>query len=183
MYEPAVVSRWIHEVLDSRGRARTSPESQPVSPINNRQSVNYNSNSQAGLGRAGSVSSIALANLQAQRAAENRTSSPKPAPPKMPTPPPPRDDKSKFSALASGGPSDWEQLFEGEDEIDDEELYAKKTDKPVQLDSVELPAHVPSPPSTHGFPSPQVHPAPLHGERRDTYAPTPPPAARPQTRE
>lgn len=136
--------------------------------------MSFGTGHQTGLGRAGSVSSIALANLQAQRA-DNRTSSPKPAPPKMPTPPPPRDDKSKFSALGTGGPSDWEH-FGIDDEIDDEHFFAKKDDKPAQLDSVELPAHVPSPPSTHGWPSPATQPAPLNsGGRRDTYAPTPPP--------
>ncbi|CAO2648903.1 Nn.00g098520.m01.CDS01 [Neocucurbitaria sp. VM-36] len=153
-----------------------SPQSQPVSPVNNRQSMSFGAGHQAGVGRAGSVSSIALANLHSQRA-DNRTSSPRPAPPKLPTPPPPRDDKSKFSALGAGGPSDWERFGDG-DEIDDEELFAKKDEKkdePNELGSVELPAHVPSPPSTHGWPSPATHPinSTLDG-RKDTYAPTPP---------
>ena len=120
-----------------------SPQSQPVSPINNRHSMSSASGYQtAGPGRCGSVSSIALANLHAQREG-NRTSSPKPLP-KLPTPPPPRDDKSKFSALGSGGPSDWEHF--GDDEIDDEEIYARKP-VPAQLDSVELPASQPELPA------------------------------------
>jgi hypothetical protein len=155
-----------------------SPQSQPVSPVNHRNSLNFSSTHQAGLGRAGSFSSIALANLHAQREG-SKTSSPKPPPPKLPTPPPPRDDASKFSALASGRPSDWEH-FGGDVEIDDEEMFAKK-DEPAMLDSVELPgcqpelsAH-PSPPSTHGWPSPATQPV-ISSERKDTYQPTPPPA-------
>jgi hypothetical protein len=100
------------------------------------------------------VSSIALANFHAQRA-ENKTVSPKPLPLRIPTSPP-RDEKSKFSVLGVGGPSDWER-FGAEEKVDDEELFGAKTDdksKPVQLDSVELPAHVPSSPSTHGWSSP-----------------------------
>lgn len=139
--------------------------------------MSFASGHQTGLGRTGSVGSIALANLHAQRA-DNRTSSPKPAPPKMPTPPPPRDDKSKFSALGTGGPSDWEH-FGIDDEIDDEHFFSKKDDKKHesnQMESVELPAHVPSPTSTPGWPSPAIQPAPLSlGGRADTYAPTPPP--------
>lgn len=139
------------------------------------------SGNQTGLGRTGSVSSIALANLQAQRV-DNRTNSPKPASVKVPTPPPPRDDKSKFSALGTGGPSDWEH-FGGDDEVDDEYVFAKKDEKknePVQLDSVELPAPVPQIPLTQspqGWPSPATHTAPLNvGSRQDTFVPTPPPA-------
>lgn len=131
-----------------------------------------------GLGRNGSVSSIA-ATLQAEREG-NRTSSPRPAPPKLPTPPPPRDDKSKFSALGMGGPSDWEH-FGGDGEIDDEEIFAKKS-TPAQLDSVELPASQPelssgpSPPPTQGWPSPATQSAAsIPGGRKDTYQPTPPP--------
>ncbi|KAH7077275.1 hypothetical protein FB567DRAFT_572294 [Paraphoma chrysanthemicola] len=156
-----------------------SPQSQPVSPVNNRNSVSFGSSQQIGLGRTGSVSSIALANLHSQREG-NRTSSPRPPPPKLPTPPPPRDDKSRFSALGSGGPSDWEH-FGADAEIDDEEIFAKKP-QPAQLDSVELPASQPelpagpSPPSTHGWPSPATQPAPLMASgRQDTYQPTPPP--------
>lgn len=140
--------------------------------------MSFASGHQTGLGRTGSVSSIALANLHAQRA-DNRTSSPKPVV-KLPTPPPPRDDKSKFSALGTGGPSDWEH-FGIDDEIDDEHFFSKKDEKknePNQIDSVELPAHVPSPTSTPGWPSPATQPAPLNlGGRRDTYAPTPPPVS------
>jgi hypothetical protein len=159
--------------------AQPSPMSQPVSPVNNRQSVSFSAGHQAGLGRAGSVSSIALANLHAQHEA-SRTSSPRPPPPKLPTPPPPRDDKSKFSALASGGPSDWEH-FGGDAEIDDEEIYAKKPG-PAELDGGEIvstesrPPSGPSPPSTHGWPSPAEQPAiTTSGGRKDTYQPTPPP--------
>ncbi|EAT88876.2 hypothetical protein SNOG_03671 [Parastagonospora nodorum SN15] len=82
----------------------------------------------------------------------NQTVSPKPPPPKLPTPPPPRDDKSKFSALGSGGPSDWEH-FGADAEIDDEEIFAKKP-RPAELDSSEVianepePRSGPSPPST-----------------------------------
>lgn len=141
--------------------------------------MSFNPGQPSGIARQGSVSSIALANLHAQREG-NRTSSPKPAPPKLPTPPPPRDDKSKFSALGTGGPSDWEH-FGADAEIDDEEIFAKK-DKPAQLDSVELPASQPelaagpSPPSTHGWPSPATQPAAsVSNGRKDTYQPTPPP--------
>lgn len=155
-----------------------SPQSQPVSPVNNRHSMSFNPGHQAGLGRAGSVSSIALANLHAQREG-NRTSSPRPTPPKLPTPPPPRDDKSKFSALGSGGPSDWEH-FGADAEIDDEDIFAKRPG-PAELESAELPASQPeihsgpSPPSTHGWPSPAIQPTqPISGERKDTYQPTPP---------
>ncbi|KAF2832084.1 hypothetical protein CC86DRAFT_365982 [Ophiobolus disseminans] len=154
-----------------------SPQSQPVSPVNNRQSMSFGFSGQTGVGRTGSVSSIALANLHAQREG-NRTSSPKPPPPKLPTPPPPRDHQSKFSALGSGGPSDWEHF--GDSEVDDEDIYAKKP-MPAEIDSVELPgsqpelAAGPSPPSTHGWPSPASQPTPLTSSRSDTYQPTPPP--------
>jgi hypothetical protein len=158
--------------------AQSSPQSQPVSPLNNRQSMSFSSGYQTGLGRTGSVSSIALANIHAQREG-NRTSSPRPAPPKLPTPPPPRDAPEKFSALGTGGPSEWEH-FGADAEIDDEEIYAKK-DKPAQLDSVELPARQlelstgPSPPSTHGWPSPATQPmTSMSDESKDTYQPTPP---------
>jgi hypothetical protein len=81
--------------------------------------------------------------------------------------------------LSSGGPSDWEHF--GAVDVDDEDIFAKKP-QPAQLDSVELPAHVPeqdagpSPPSTHGWPSPAIHPTASAGpEGADTYQPTPPP--------
>jgi hypothetical protein len=156
-----------------------SPQSQPVSPIGHRQSTSFTPGHQSGFGHTGSVSSIALANLHAQRT-ENKPSSPIAAIKELPTPPPPRDDKAKFSALGSGGPSDWER-FGVEEEIDDEELFdVKKEGKEHEArhsDSVELPAHVPSPPSTHGWPSPATQTAPLSmGGRRSIYAPTPPPA-------
>ena len=150
--------------------AQPSLQSQPVSPVTNRQSMSF---TPGHVGRTDSISSIALANLHAQRDG-NRTISPKPAPPKLPTPPPPRDDKSKFSALGSGGPSDWEH-FGADAEIDDEEIFAKKPG-PAELDSSEVvanepePRSGPSPPSTHGWPSP-----PGSASRQDTYQPTPPP--------
>ncbi|KAH6403716.1 hypothetical protein HBI60_052680 [Parastagonospora nodorum] len=150
--------------------SQPSLQSQPVSPVNNRQSMSF---TPGHVGRTDSVSSIALANLHAQRDG-NRTVSPKPPPPKLPTPPPPRDDKSKFSALGSGGPSDWEH-FGADAEIDDEEIFAKKP-RPAELDSSEVvanepePRSGPSPPSTHGWPSP-----PASASRQDTYQPTPPP--------
>ncbi|KAH7072986.1 hypothetical protein BKA63DRAFT_417008 [Paraphoma chrysanthemicola] len=149
-----------------------SPQSQPVSPVNNRNSVSFGSSQQIPLGRTGSVSSIALANLHSQREG-NRTSSPRPPPPKFPTPPPPRDDKSRFSALGSGGPSDWEH-FGADAEIDDEEIFAKKP-QPAQLDSVELPASQPelpagpSPPSTHGWPTSSW--AMVHGSHQSKARP------------
>lgn len=66
-----------------------------------------------------------------------------------------------------------------DDEIDDEEMFTKnpgdRSQEPAPLDSVELPAHVPSPPSTHGWPSPAVPSVPLNAsDGRSTYAPTPP---------
>jgi hypothetical protein len=141
--------------------------------------MSFSSSHQTGLGRTGSVSSIALANLHAQREG-NRTSSPRPAPPKLPTPPPPRDAPERFSALGTGGPSDWEH-FGADAEIDDEEIFAKK-DKPAQLDSVELPARQPdvptdpSPLSTHDWPSPATQSGnSISGEITDDYQPSPPP--------
>ncbi|KAL1793344.1 hypothetical protein ACET3X_008326 [Alternaria dauci] len=154
-----------------------SPPSQPVSPISNRPSLSSASGYQHVSGRTDSVSSIALANLYAQRA-ENKTSSPKPLASKLPIPPPPRDDKSRFSVLAAGAPSDWEHLG-GSEEIDDEELFGvkkeEKQSETTQPGSVELPAHVPSPSSTHGFPSPAVRPAHVSSSEWDKdYTPTPP---------
>ncbi|KAI4618578.1 hypothetical protein J4E80_005180 [Alternaria sp. BMP 0032] len=154
-----------------------SPQSQPVSPISNRPSVSSASGYHPISGRTDSVSSIALANLYAQRA-DNKTSSPKPSEPRLPASPPPRDDKSKFSVLAAGAPSDWEHLG-GSEEIDDEELFgAKKEDvksDSTQPESIELPAHVPPPPSTHGFPSPAVRPAHVSSSEWDEgFTPTPP---------
>ncbi|KAF1838689.1 hypothetical protein BDW02DRAFT_564796 [Decorospora gaudefroyi] len=157
--------------------SQPSPQSQPVSPISNRPSLSAASGQyQIEPTRTGSVSSLFRASAHAQRTA-NRTSSPRP-PPKLPTPPPPRDDKSKFSVLAAGCPSDWEHFGEGE-EIDDEEPSAAKIEEKkseaTQPCSVELPAHVPSPPSTHGWPSPATHPAATDSsEWSESYAPTPP---------
>ncbi|EOA80802.1 uncharacterized protein SETTUDRAFT_124059 [Exserohilum turcica Et28A] len=149
-----------------------SNPSQPVSPVSNRPSLSFASGQRPSYERVDSIGSVAFANYQAQRAND------KPLPQTQPTPPPPRDDKSTFSALAAGGPSDWEHLGGG-DEIDDEELFAAKPkqqeNKATQSSSVELPAHVPSPPSTHGFPSPAVHPANLDSnDSGETYMPTPP---------
>ncbi|CAN9392204.1 unnamed protein product [Alternaria sp. RS040] len=154
-----------------------SPPSQPVSPISNRPSVSSASGYQPVSGRTDSVSSIALANLYAQRA-DNRTSSPNPPASRLPIPPPPRDDKSRFSVLAAGAPSDWEHLG-GSEEIDDEELFGvkreEKKNETIQPESVELPAHGPSAPSTHGFPSPAVRPAHVSSSEWDEgYTPTPP---------
>ncbi|ORY16310.1 hypothetical protein BCR34DRAFT_557623 [Clohesyomyces aquaticus] len=157
-----------------------SPQSQPVSPIQNRHSMSFSSGQhlQNNLGRTGSVSSIAMGALRNQ--SRFATGS---VPPAAPTPPPaPKTNPSAFaaSALGTGGPSDWEHFGAGDDEIDDEEIFGAKNgqkDEPAQLDSVELPSH-PSPPSTvHEWPTPPPQPAPLNIgiQRRDTYQPTPPP--------
>jgi hypothetical protein len=141
--------------------------------------MSFSSGHQTGMGRTGSVSSLALANIHAQREG-NRTNSPRPAPPNIPAPPPPRDAPERFSALGTGGPSDWER-FGADAEIDDEEIYARK-DRPAQLDSTEIPAPQPeqpdgpSPPPTHGWPSPASRPTTsASDEKTDTYQPTPPP--------
>ncbi|KAF2185119.1 hypothetical protein K469DRAFT_666011 [Zopfia rhizophila CBS 207.26] len=159
-----------------------SPQSQPASPVQNRNSMSFNSaQNQSHLGRTSSVSSIALGAIRNQQAG-NKTGALTP-PPKAPTPSPPTDSESAFSALGAGGPSDWEHFGAGDDEIDDEELFgAKKEERkstPVQLDSVELPVQ-PSPPSTADeWPTPPTQPAPpnVGPQRRDTYQPTPPPKA------
>jgi hypothetical protein len=154
----------------------TNSQNYVVSPITSRHSASFSPGHLAGSGRTEHVSSIALANLHSQRT-EDRNNSPKPPSFQALTPPHPRDDKSKFSALGGGGPSDWE-VFGAGDEVDDEDIFMKKSEKneSAQLDSVELPAHQPSPPSTLGWPSPaQSTAAPLSEERRDTYEPTPPP--------
>jgi len=151
-----------------------NPQSQPVSPISNRASLSTASGYQPSSRRNESISSVALANLHAQRA-ENGVSSPKPTPPNLPMPPPPRDDKSKFSVLAAGAPSDWEHLGESE-EVDDEALFGAKDkgDEVVQPTGFELPAHVPSPHSTHDWPSPVTHSTPLvSNEWSENSAPTP----------
>ncbi|KAJ4344774.1 uncharacterized protein N0V89_012518 [Didymosphaeria variabile] len=151
-----------------------SPQSQPVSPLQHRVSTDFTS---AGLGRQGSVSSIALGAIHAQRAG-NRTESPKPQPPKLPVSLPPRDPATKFSALGTGGPSDWEH-FGGAEEVDDEELFGAKRDGrqgvPVQLDSMEVPSQQVSPPRPQGeWPTPPVQPASTASSNRDNYEPTPP---------
>ncbi|EUC35414.1 hypothetical protein COCCADRAFT_90853 [Bipolaris zeicola 26-R-13] len=153
------------------------PNSQPVSPISNRPSLSYPSGQHPRYSRADSINSVAFAKYCAQRA-ESKTASPKPTIQKFSTPPPPRDEKSTFSALAAGGPSDWEHLG-GSEEIDDEDLFRTKPERKgteiAQPDSIELPAHVPSPPSTHGFPSPAVYPThPGSSDSVERYMPTPP---------
>ncbi|KAI0588565.1 PAT1 domain-containing protein [Pyrenophora tritici-repentis] len=137
------------------------PQSQPVSPISNRASISTASGYEPGSRRNDSISSVALANLHAQRA-ENRVSSPKPASPSLPMPSAPRDDKSKFSVLAAGAPSDWEHLGQSE-EVNDEALFGvkDKKDEAVQPTGFELPAHVPSPPPMHDWPSPATYFVPL----------------------
>ncbi|KZM21130.1 hypothetical protein ST47_g7735 [Ascochyta rabiei] len=108
----------------------------------------------------------------------HRFASPKPPSFVNPTPPPPRDDASRFSALGTGGPSDWETLG-ADEEIDDEAMFAKKDpghNEPVQLDSVELPAHHPSHPLTQGWPSPANQTAPVNHSQYENYQPTPPTA-------
>ncbi|KAF2259833.1 hypothetical protein CC78DRAFT_536807 [Lojkania enalia] len=164
-----------------------SPQSQPVSPVQQRQSVNFGSGqtlNNLSLGRTNSVSSIAMTALQNAGA---KTSSP--APQKNPIPPPPRDDASKFSALGAGGPSDWEHFGAGVDEIDDEEFFGGKKDEKkmmmdeaVQLDGGEFRSELPSqssPPSTtEDWPTPPSQPINVGIQRRDTYQPTPPPPAK-----
>ncbi|RMZ73952.1 Zn(II)2Cys6 transcription factor [Pyrenophora seminiperda CCB06] len=150
-------------------------QSQPVSPISNRASLSTASDYQPGSRRNESISSVARATFHAQRA-ENRISSPKPAMSTLPMPLLPRDDKSKFSVLAAGAPSDWEHLGAGE-EVDDEALFCskEKEDQAVQPTSVELPAHVPSPPPTQYWPSPVTYSAPLASNEWNTnFVPTPP---------
>ncbi|KAF1973998.1 hypothetical protein BU23DRAFT_553671 [Bimuria novae-zelandiae CBS 107.79] len=149
-----------------------SPQSQPVSPIQHRFSTSFASG-HAGIGRTGSVSSIALGAIHAQRAG-NRTESPRPPPP------PSREDTTRFSALGTGGPSDWEHFGGGGEEVDDEELFVAKKDGrqgvAVQLDSVEVPLQQVSPPQAQGeWPTPPVQPATESIPHRDSYQPTPPP--------
>jgi hypothetical protein len=86
-----------------------------------------------------------------------------------------------------GGPSDWEHLGAGVEEIDDEEWFgAKKEEKKTetaQLNSVELPAAVPSPPSAPGeWPSPASQSTPLNLRGHDIYQPTPPKSGTPNPR-
>ncbi|KAF2644299.1 hypothetical protein P280DRAFT_515256 [Massarina eburnea CBS 473.64] len=166
--------------------SQPSPQSQPVSPLNHRQSMSFNSvQNQAGIGRTGSVSSIALGAIHAQRAG-NRTESPKPKPlppAKIPTPPPPRDEKTKFSALGAGGPSDWEH-FGGEDEIDDEAIFGAKKEKDEEAPQ-ELPAQVPSPISAPSeISSPPIQetglPPSHHSGQSFVMEEAPPPSHQPQ---
>ena len=130
-----------------------------------------------------SIALDAIRNQHSQNAA--KTSSPTPSiKQKLPTPPPPRDSTSAFSALGSGGPSDWEHFGGGDDEIDDEELFGLKKEEKnetTQSFSAELPGSQPSPPSTATeWPTPEAksaQPAPLNFgvQRRQTFQPTPPP--------
>jgi hypothetical protein len=150
------------------GTTIPSPQSQPVSPIQPRVGTGFNLG-HTGPGRTGSVSSIALGAIHAQRAGI-RTESPKPLPP--------RDDATRFSALGTGGPSDWEH-FGATEEVDDEELFAAKRDGrqgvPVQLDSVEIPSQQVSPPQPEGeWPTPPVRPVSTVTLDHDHYQPTPP---------
>ena len=83
-----------------------------------------------------------------------------------------------------GGPSDWEHLGAGVEEIDDEEWFgAKKEEKKTetaQADSIELPAAVPSPPPAQGdWPSPASQSAPLNLREHNAYQPTPPKSGTP----
>lgn len=114
---------------------------------------------QPGLGRADSISSIALGGVHGVK----KTESPKPAPVNAP---PPRDDPSRFSALGTGGPSDWEH-FGAEAGIDDDEPLNAENES-----TVELPAQVPTSSVPSDFPSPPDQPLPLNIQRRDDY-PTP----------
>ncbi|KAF2733724.1 hypothetical protein EJ04DRAFT_577420 [Polyplosphaeria fusca] len=145
--------------------------SQPVSPIQNRQSMSFSSGQPSNLGRTSSVSSIAMGAMRNQ---QNKTSSPVPS--KAASPPPP-DGKPAHSALGMGGPSDWEHFGNIDEEVDDEELFGAKAkkDEPAELPSAELPSQ-PSPVSTaHEWPTPPSQPAPLNLQRRETFQPTPPP--------
>ncbi|KAF2280713.1 uncharacterized protein EI97DRAFT_497490 [Westerdykella ornata] len=111
---------------------QSSPQSQPVSPILNRQSVSFASGHNT---RTGSVSSIAIEALRNQHAqATAKPSSPVPSlreqqqqrqvaiPPPVSKPGP----ASAFSALGAGGPSDWEHFMAPGEEVDDEEIFGKK---------------------------------------------------------
>jgi hypothetical protein len=86
-----------------------------------------------------------------------------------------------------GGPSDWEHLGAGVDEIDDEEWFgAKKEEKKAEAahtDSVELPAAVPSPlPAQTEWPSPASQTVPPQLQGTDSYQPTPPQSGTPVPR-
>lgn len=174
------------------------PQSQPVSPIQQRQSMSFSSGiGSQGLGRTSSVSSIAMGRVPA--------SSVKPSTPVRKSPSPPPVTSTGASALGLGGPSDWEHFGSAEDEIDDTEVFGakseseKRSSSPQQLDSVELPAQ-PSPPLAtissavslpeEDWPTPPA-PTPLNINRpasgfqhsvpaQDRYAPTPPPPKAPE---
>ncbi|PVI00370.1 hypothetical protein DM02DRAFT_728584 [Periconia macrospinosa] len=142
----------------------TSPQSQPVSPLAHQQTMSFGSvQTQSGLGRADSISSIALGGVQGVK----KTETPKPA---AVNALPARDDPSQFSALGLGGPSDWEH-FGAEGDIDDEELLGAKKEHEAP-GSVELPAQLPSSSVQSDFPSPPDQPLPLNVQRHDDY-PTP----------
>ncbi|KAI8935925.1 hypothetical protein NX059_007433 [Plenodomus lindquistii] len=132
--------------------SQPTPQSQPVSPI-------------------GSQQSISLGTGLHLRSSHDTAS---------PAPLPLREDTPRFSALGVGGPSDWERLGGDSEEIDDEEAFSSQKEHRNRVvappESVELPAHVHSPPSTRGWPSPAQSNPSCSRERRSTYAPTPPPA-------
>lgn len=156
----------------SQPYSQSSPQSQPVSPIGPQQSISPGSGLQFGHGRPENIHSSVSSDTQVQQPGQDVVS---------PAPLPPREDTSRFSALGAGGPSDWERLGGDSDEIDDEEAFGSKKEQTSSVkappDSVELPAHVPSPSSTHGWPSPaQSNPSHYSG-RKSTYSPTPPPTA------
>ncbi|OCL08953.1 hypothetical protein AOQ84DRAFT_388501 [Glonium stellatum] len=173
----------------------TVPQSQPVSPIQQRHSMSFSPGiASHGLGRTSSVSSVAMGRVPALSA--------KSSTPVRKSPSPPPVTSVGASVLGLGGPSDWEHFGSAEDEIDDTEVFGAKSDSggrapsPQQLDSVELPTQ-PSPPLAasssavslpeEDWPTPPA-PAPLNINRpasgfqhgvssQDRYAPTPPPKA------
>lgn len=172
-----------------------SPESQPVSPMQSRQSISYASSQGHNLGRASSVSSIALDAIRNQRAQSiTKESALSPAPAAKPATNSSSLQRSNttgaYSALGAGGPSDWEHFGAVDEEIDDEDLFAGKKQATQELadnsTSVELPASQPDLPShpeaTEAWPTPPsqpVQPSPLNAalQQRDTFQPTPPPKA------
>ncbi|KAF2749487.1 hypothetical protein M011DRAFT_465931, partial [Sporormia fimetaria CBS 119925] len=162
-------------------------ESQPVSPINSRQSTILGFGH--GAGRGGSISSIALEAIRNQRAQSGtKTSSPAPSlqstirpPPAVPPPVAPATPGSAFNALGTGGPSDWEHFGAPVEEVDDEELFGAKKEAKTDLPSAntaELPgSQMDPPPTAEEWPSPPsqtAHPAPSSSQQ-DSYQPTPEP--------
>ncbi|KAH9878535.1 hypothetical protein IAQ61_001807 [Plenodomus lingam] len=172
-----------HEASNTTGRSNTttpqhynrlSPQSQPVSPIGPSQSISPGSGVHDNRGRSESIFSSISPDHRAQQPSHGTPST---------TPVPSREDKSRFSALGAGGPSDWERLGGDGEEIDDEEAFGSKKEQESTVtrppESIELPAHVPSPPSTHGWSSP-AQSNPSHSrDRKSTYVPSPPSATEP----